>query len=99
MDFNTQDKQILPTTSNDDVAKDEYMMGVSLEVVDIFLPMSEMLFDTDTSKDMTSNMDQTVSAEDKSDTIAIDSSKTREFPDVSLDNVSSKNLRKSRGFI
>ena len=38
MDFNTQDKQILPTTSNDDVAKDEYMIAVSLEVVDMLLP-------------------------------------------------------------
>ena len=69
MDFNTQDKQILPTTSNDDVAKDEYMIAVSLEVVDLLLPKL---------------------VEDKDETIAIDSSKTREFPDVSFDNVSSK---------
>ena len=60
--------------SNDDVAKDEYMMAVSLEVVDIFLRTSKLLFDTDTSKVMTSNVDQTVSAEDKSDTIAINAS-------------------------
>ena len=60
--------------SNDDVAKDEYMMAVSLEVVDIFLRTYKMLFNTDTSKVMTSNVDQTVSAEDKSDTIAIYSS-------------------------
>ena len=69
MDFNTQDKQILPTTSNDDVAKDEYMIAVSLEVVDLLLPAL---------------------VEDKDETIAIDSSKTKEFPDVSFDNVSSK---------
>ena len=69
MDFNTQDKQILPTTSNDDVAKDEYMIAVSLEVVDLLLPKL---------------------VEDKDETIAIDSSKTKEFPDVSFDNVSSK---------
>ena len=60
--------------SNDDVAKDEYMMAVSLEVVDIFLRTSKLLFDTDTSKVMTSNVDQTVSDEDKSDTIAINAS-------------------------
>ena len=60
--------------SNDDVAKAEYMMAVSLEVVDIFLRTSKMLFDTDTSKVMTSNVDQTVSDEDKSDTIAINAS-------------------------
>ena len=80
MDFNTQDKQILPTTSNDDVAKDEYMIAVSLEVVDLLLPKL---------------------VEDKDETIAIDSSKTKEFPDVSFDNVSSKenveeNIRLSR---
>ena len=69
MDFNTQDKQILPTTSNDDVAKDEYMIAVSFEVVDLLLPKL---------------------VEDKDETIAIDSSKTKEFPDVSFDNVSSK---------
>ena len=69
MDFNTQDKQILPTTSNDDVAKDEYMIAVSLEVVDLLLPKL---------------------VEDKDETIAIDSSKTKEFPDVLFDNVSSK---------
>ena len=49
-------------------------MAVSLEVVDIFLRTSKLLFDTDTSKVMTSNVDQTVSAEDKSDTIAINAS-------------------------
>ena len=35
MDFNTQDNKVLPTTSSDDVAKDEFMkfnVG-SLEVV------------------------------------------------------------------
>ena len=69
MDFNTQDKQILPTTSNDDVAKDEYMIAVSFEVVDLLLPKL---------------------VEDKDETIAIDSSKTREFPDVRFDNVLSK---------
>ena len=76
MDFNTQDKQILPTTSK----KDEYMIAVSLEVVDLLLPAL---------------------VEDKDETIAIDSSKTKEFPDVSFDNVSSKenveeNIRLSR---
>ena len=33
MDFNTQDNKVLPTTSNDDVAKDEFMNVGSLEVV------------------------------------------------------------------
>ena len=37
-----------------------------------------------------SNEDQTVSAESKSESNAIDYSKTREIPDVSLDNVLSK---------
>ena len=67
--------------SNDDVVKNKCMMAVSLEVVDIFLRTSKLLFDTDTSKVMTSNVDQTVSAEDKSDNIAINSSYTRKFPD------------------
>ena len=58
---------MLLTMSNDDVAKDEYMMAVSLEVIDIFLRTSKLLFDTDTSKVMTCNVDQTVSAEDKSE--------------------------------
>ena len=37
-------------------------------------------------------MDYTVSAEDKSDMVAIDSSKTREFPDVSFDKMSDKEI-------
>ena len=90
MDFHTQVNKDLPTISNIEVAKDENMEADSLEVVNTLLPISDLLQDTDGSKDMISNVDQTVSAEDISDTIAIDSSKTRECPDVSLDNVSSE---------
>ena len=42
--------KVLSNTSKYDVAKDEYMMIVSLEVVDIFLKTSKILLDTDISK-------------------------------------------------
>ena len=44
----------------------------SLEVVDMLLPISDLLHDTDASKTMMSNVDETVLSEDKSDTKAID---------------------------
>ena len=49
-----------------------------------------LLYNTEASKAMMSNLDQTVSTEDNSNTNAIDSSKTREFPNVRFDNESSK---------
>ena len=85
-----QDNQVLPTSSKDDGAKDEKMNVGSLEVVDMSAPNSDLLHDTGASETMTSNVDQTVSSENKSDANAIDSSKTREFPNVLFDNVSSK---------
>ena len=50
MDFNTQDDENLSSTYNVDVAKNENMVAVSLEVVNTPLPISNMLQDTDDLK-------------------------------------------------
>ena len=83
-------KPTQPTTSNIAVAKDENMVADSLEIVNTPLSISDLLHDNDGSKATLSTVDETVSAENKSDTIAIDSSKTSEFYDVSFDNMSSR---------
>ena len=49
-----------------------------------------LLHDTEASKAMMSNMEHTVSAKNKSDISSIDSSKTRESPDVSFDKMLNK---------
>ena len=90
MDFYAQVNNNLPTISNNKVAKDENLIDGSLEVTHTTLPVSNLLQDTGDSTITISNEDQTVSAENTSDSKTIDYSKTREIPDVSLDNVSSK---------
>ena len=90
MDFYAQVNNNLPTISNNEVAKDENLRDGSLEVTHTPLPVSNMLQDANDSTITISNEDQTVSAENKSDSKTIDYSKTREIPDVSLDNVLSK---------
>ena len=70
--------------------KDESLNAVYLEGEDTPTMTPALLNDTDASKAMMSNMDLAVPAEDKSDMGAIDSSKTREFPDVSFDKMSNK---------
>ena len=60
------------------------------EVVDMLLFTPALLYDTDTSKAMVSNLDQPVSAENKSDERDEDTSKTKENPDVSFDSESNK---------
>ena len=90
MDFYAQVNNNLPTISNNEVAKDENSIDGSLEVTHTTLPVSDMLQDTGDSTITISNEDQTVSAENKSESNSIDFSKTREIPDVSLDNVLSK---------
>ena len=84
MDFATKVDNSWPTASVEG-DKDEKLNDVLLEVVDAPMMTSALLYDTEASKAMISNMDQTVSAEDKSDMSAVDSSKTREFPDVLFD--------------
>ena len=68
MDFATKDDNIQPTASVEG-DKDEKLNDVLLEVVDAPTMTSALLYDTEASKAMISigNMDQTVSAEDKSD--------------------------------
>ena len=90
MDFYAQVNNNLPTISNNEVAKDENLIDESLELTHTPLPVSDLLQDTGDSTITISNEDQTVSAENKSESNAIDYSKTREIPDVSLDNVLSK---------
>ena len=72
------------------MAKDENLIDESLELTHTPLPVSDLLLDTGDSTITISNEDQTVSAENKSDSKTINYSKTREIPDVSLDNVLSK---------
>ena len=93
MDFNAQVKDFLPTTSNDEVAKDENLPADNLEVIHTALSISNWLQDTGDYTITPSNVDQTVLNEDKSNSNAIDDSKTREFPDVLLDNALSKENR------
>ena len=89
MDFKTKNDYIRPADSIDEV-KDENMNAIYLEVVDSPTMTPALLHETETCKAMMSKMDCTMSAEDKSDMVAIDSSKTREFPDVSFDKMSDK---------
>ena len=93
MDFNAQVKDFLPTTFNDEVAKDKKLPADSLEVIHTALSISNWLLDTGDYTITPSNVDQTVLNEDKSDSNAIDDSKTREFPDVLLDNTLSEENR------
>ena len=93
MDFNAQVKDFLPTTSNDEVAKDENLPADNLEVIHTALSISNWLQNTDDYTIMPSNVDQTVLNEDKSDSNAIDDSKTRESPNVLLDNTLSEENR------
>ena len=92
MDFSAQVKDFLPTTSNDEVVKDENVPADNIEVVHTALSTSNLLQDTGDYTITLSNVDQTVSNDDKSDSTAIDDSKTREFPDVLLDNVLSEGI-------
>ena len=46
MDFNAQVKNFLPTTSNDDVAKDENLPADNLEVIHAALSISNWLQNT-----------------------------------------------------
>jgi len=90
MDFNAQVNDFLPTTSNDEVAKDENLPADDLVVIHTALSISNWLQDTGDYTITPSNVDQTVLNEDKSDSNAKDDSKTREFPDVLLDNALSE---------
>ena len=76
------------------------------EVVGV-LPMTPVLsYDTESSKTMVSNLDHSVSAEPRSDESKEDTSKTKETPDVLVDNESTeeglieeeKTMRLSREF-
>ena len=71
MDFSTKDDKIRPTASGEG-DKDESLNAVLLEVVDMPTMTPALLYDTEASKVMMSDMDQTVFAEDKSDISAID---------------------------
>ena len=84
MDFNTKNDCIQPTSFAEE-AKYETLTAVELEVVDTLPMIPALLNDTEASKATMSNMDHSVQAKNKSDICAIDSSKTREFPDVSFD--------------
>ena len=60
------------------------------EVVDSMTMTAILLHNTEASKAIISNMEYTVSVEDKCDNVLQDVSKTREFPDVSSDKMSNK---------
>ena len=66
------------------------MNTVNLEVVDSMTMTATLLHDTEASKAIMSNMEYTVSVEDKNDNVLLDVSKTREFPDVLSDKVATK---------
>ena len=96
-DFKTKNDNVQPTASVER-DKDENVNAVNLEVAESLMMTSALLNDTKASKAVTSNMDYTVPAEDKSDTIAIDSSKTRQFPDVLFDKITDKEIYKKKIF-
>ena len=67
MDFNAQVKDFLPTTSNDEVAKDENLPAENLEVIYTASSISNWLQNTGDYTITPSNKHQTVLNEDKSD--------------------------------
>ena len=75
MDFETKNNNVRPTASVEG-EKDESLNAVYLEVLDSPTMTHALLHDTEASKAMTSDLGYTVSAEDKSDMVAIYSSKT-----------------------
>ena len=89
MDFNKKNNDVRRTASGEG-DKDESLNAVYIEVVDSPTMTPALLYDTEASIAMTSNMDHTVTAGHKSDMGAIDSSKTREFPDVLFDKMLNK---------
>ena len=91
MDFNKKNNDGRRTASMEG-DKDESLNAVYIEVVDSPTMTPALLYDTEATIAMTSNMDHTVTAENKSDMGAIDSSKTREFPDVFFGKILAKGI-------
>ena len=71
-------------------AMDEKMKDTPTEVVDMLSVTPVLSHDTESSKTMVSNLDQSVSTEPKSDERNKDTSKTKETPDVLVDNESNE---------
>ena len=82
MDFKPENTIVNPTALVEGVVE-ESSNAVNLEVVETLSMTSTFLNDTEASKPITSNMDNTVPVEDKSDNATINISRSREFPDVS----------------
>ena len=69
---------------------EEKMKDTPTEVVDMLSVTPVLSHDTESSKTMVSNLDQSVSTEPKSDERNKDTSKTKETPDVLVDNESNE---------
>ena len=86
---NNTSSMILPSDACE--GKLEKMMDVvHFEVMATTNVTANLASDTEASKAIVSNLDQTVSVKNKSDEKDEDFSKTRESPDVSFDNESNK---------
>ena len=86
---NNKNTSILPNDATEGELEEK--MGLcQFEVMDTTVITTNLASDTETSKAIVSNLDQTVSDESKSDEKDVDLSKTRESPDVSFDNESNK---------